>query len=49
MEATFRSAGFMAWAVTLPISGNSPRLANSRMLAALFVHEFAPTSVPCCC
>src|SRR5262252_5931910 len=31
-------AGFMAWSVTLPISGNS-RLANHKMLSALLVQE----------
>jgi hypothetical protein len=34
----FGPAGFMAWSVTLPISGNS-RLANHRMLSALLVQE----------
>jgi len=34
----FGPAGFIAWSVTLPISGNS-RLANHRMLSALLVQE----------
>src|ERR1041384_2587910 len=34
----FGPAGFLPWAVTLPISGNS-RLANHRMLSALLVQE----------
>src|SRR6201987_3633760 len=34
----FGPAGFIAWSVTLPISGNS-RLADHRMLSALLVQE----------